>query len=429
MNMLRKIILVSISFLFTSFFRTSAAENSFPDTVARTLIDEEKLFLENSFQLLAAKFQINAADAAVIQARLYPNPNLFIDQGAYNHETNKWFDMSESGQTAASLTQQIILAGKRNKQITIAALNSKITTCQFYDLIRTLRYELHISFYELYYLMQTIPVYDREIESLGSLTNAYQTEYEKGNIAFKELARLLALQFNLENERTDIFREISEKEYNIILLTSDSLSHPVKPVVDTTKLNEYKPAEINLTQLIDSGFAQRYDLQIASTQMQISETNFSLQKSLRVPDLMLGANWDRNGSYITNYNSLSLAVDLPFWNRNKGNIKAAQSRISESAELKSQVELQVRNDISKAYSQLLQSDKLYHSSMQKFNGDFDRLLDGILTAYKNRTISLLEFIDYYETYKNSKIEFNRLQKNRITAIEDLNFATGSYIFK
>ena len=54
---------------------------------------------------------------------------------------------------------------------------------------------------------------------------------------------------------------------------------------------------------------------------------------------------------------------------------------------------------------------------------------GSYSAYQNRTISLLEFIDYIETYKNSKTEFYRLQNNRIDAVEDLNMATGSDLMK
>jgi len=44
-------------------------------------------------------------------------------------------------------------------------------------------------------------------------------------------------------------------------------------------------------------------------------------------------------------------------------------------------------------------------------------------------ISREAFIDYYETYKNSKLELNHLQNNRLDALENLNLATGTTIFK
>ena len=75
---------------------------------------------------------------------------------------------------------------------------------------------------------------------------------------------------------------------------------------------------------------------------------------------------------------------------------------------------------------LTSSDLLFHTSPIN---NYDKLLDGISFAYQNHTISLLEFIDYYETYKNSKIGFFNLQNNRLEAMEDLNMASGTIVIK
>ena len=399
------------------------------DTLRVTIQEAEKQFLQKNFLLLAAKYRISEADAAIIQAKLYPNPNFSINQGMYNQDTRKWFDLSSTGETAVSLQQVIILAGKRNKQIDIARINSQISVYEFYDLIRTLRYELRSSFYSLYFLSEPIAVYDREIESLKTLIDAYTAQYNKGNIAFKDLARLQALQFSLQNERLDLLKQVAEKQTNLGLLMGDSLSLPIKPVPDSGFVNRIDVSSLNYLELVDSALVNRYDLKAANAQVQLNQTNFSLQRSLRVPDLTVGANYDRAGSYVRNFNALSLAIDLPFWNRNQGNIKMAQSQIEESRQLQSQAELQVRADISKAYKQLLETDKLYRTVSLQFTPDYEKLLDGIIKGYQNHTISLLEFIDYYETYKNSKLEYNRLQNNRLDALENLNLATGTNILK
>ena len=399
------------------------------DTLRITMQDAEKQFIQKNFLLLAAKYRVSAADAAIIQARLYPNPNLSVDQGIYNPDTKKWVDLSSTGETAVSLQQLIILASKRNKQIDIAKINSQISAYQFYDLIRTLRYELRSSFYSLYFLFEPMSVYDKEIESLKALIDVYTIQYNKGNIAFKELARLQALQFSLQNERLDLLKQAAEKQMNLSLLTGDTLSRPINPIPDSDFINHIDVSILNYTQLLDSALINRYDLKAANAQVQLNETNLALQRSFRVPDITIGINYDKAGSYVRNYNSLSLAIDLPFWNRNQGNIKIAQSQIEESRQLQTQVGLQVKAEISKAYKQLLETDKLYKTASLQFTTDYEKLLDGITKGYQNHSISLLEFIDYYETYKNSKLEFNRLQNNRLDALENLNLATGTIILK
>jgi cobalt-zinc-cadmium efflux system outer membrane protein len=399
------------------------------DSLRISLQEAENLFLQKNFLLLAAKYRVNEADAAIIQAKLYPNPNFYINQGLYNPETKKWLDFSSTGETALALEQVIILAGKRNKQIGLSKINSQISLYQFYDLIRTLRYELRSSFYSLYFVREPIAVYDKEIESLKILIQTYTEQYNKGNVAFKDVARLEALQFSLQNERLELVKQALGKQTDLSLLIGDTLSRPIRPVPDPGFIDHIDIGGLTYQQLLDSAFINRYDFKASSVQVQFNKSNLALQRALRVPDLTVGANYDKAGNYVQNFNAISLSMDLPFWNRNQGNIKMAQSQIDESQELQSNAELQVKTDVSKAYQEMIETDKLYKTISLQFTPDYEKLLDGITKGYQNHTISLLEFIDYYETYKNSKLEFNRLQNNRLDALENLNLATGTIILK
>lgn len=420
-------------FLLLSFWffleKADAQINLKADTVSYSLKDAEILFLKNNFDLLAARYQINEAEAAVIQAKLWDNPSFNYEQGAYNRDTKKWFDFSQNGESAVSLQQLIYLAGKRNKRINIEKINSQIARYQFYDLMRTLRYELRTSFFELYFLQQSLSVYDRELTALKTLVDAYSAEYQKGNLSFKELARLQALQFNLDNEKIDVLKNVNEKQSNLILLTGDSLSRPIKPVFSVSAFDLINPASFNLVQMVDSALINRYDLKITQAQTESEQMNLSLQKAMRVPDMTIGGRYDKAGSYVHNYNAVSLGFDLPLWNRNQGNIRISENKIEEIKALNNRKELEVKNEITKAYVQFIETDKLYKSSIRKFDTKYDNLFDGLTSAYKDHTISLLEFIDYYETYKDSKNQYFQLLNSRLDAIESLNLATGSTIIK
>lgn len=399
------------------------------DTVSLTIDSTEALFLIRNFDLLAAKYQINEAEARMIQAKLWANPNFSINMEAYNAPSKSWFVIPGGGEYAMSLQQLIHLAGKRNKRINLEKTNTQIAQYEFYDLIRTLRFELRATFYELYFTQQTLSTYDREIAALNLLTDAYAAEYKKGDVPFKELARLQALQFGIENEKIELLKNLSQKQSDLVLLTGDSLSRPVKPVVDLTILEKPDPLTLKLENLLEEGLKSRYDLKIYDSQISSEQINLSLQKAMRIPDISVGANYDKMGGYIPNYNALSLSFDLPFWNRNQGNIKLSENIIEEKKIQKRQKELEVRNEITRAYLQFVETDRLYKSSVQRFNSDYDKLFDGINAAYKNHTISLLEFIDYFDTYKDSKSQYYQLQNNRLGALENLNMATGTTIIK
>ena len=48
-------------------------------------------------------------------------------------------------------------------------------------------------------------------------------------------------------------------------------------------------------------------------------------------------------------------------------------------------------------------------------------------AVEKRNISIMEFLDFYDAYKNSIIQLNNLQNARANAIENLNFSVGKDI--
>ncbi len=255
--MQRKTILLLIFFICNGVNNVAAQSLLRLDTVTLSLQDAETFFLRNNFDLLAAKYQINEADAALVQSKLWDNPNINIEQGVFNKDTKKWFDLSVTGESAVNLQQLIYLAGKRNKKIRIENFNSQIAQYQFYDLMRTLRYELRTTFFELYFLQQSISVYGRELKALKILVDAYTAEYQKGNVSFNELARLQALQFNLENEEIEVLKNVNEKQSNLVLLTGDTLARRIRPTMDVSTFDNIDIASLNYVQLIDSGLANR----------------------------------------------------------------------------------------------------------------------------------------------------------------------------
>src|SRR5580658_2655109 len=162
------------------------------DTLRLSLPAAEKMFLDSNFQLLAQRYNIDANKALVIQARLWPNPNFSIGHTLYSGTLHQFFPLGVNDETTAGLSQVIMLAGKRNKQIKIAQANVKLTEYQFFDLIRTLKYTLRTDFFNIYYQQQSAKVYDAEIKALQQIVEAFAQQEGKGYIAEKEVVRIKA---------------------------------------------------------------------------------------------------------------------------------------------------------------------------------------------------------------------------------------------
>ena len=73
-------------------------------------------------------------------------------------------------------------------------------------------------------------------------------------------------------------------------------------------------------------------------------------------------------------------------------------------------------------------EKTYNNFDPGFKQDFTHLVGEVYKNYEKRNIGLLEFLDYYDTYKTNTLLLNGLLLSRTLALEQLNFVTGTPFF-
>jgi len=410
---------------FTTIFFFLAVQLHAQDTLRLSIKQADSLFLQNNLEILAEKYQIDIAKSIEIQDKLWNNPTFGVEISAYN-PSRGFLDVGNKGQKAFTIQQLITRAGKRNKQVALDVESTRKSEYQFFDLIRTLKFELRQIFFESYYLERTIALYDTQIASLNTTVTAFDKEYNRKNISLKEVVRLKALLFQLTNDRADILFELHDNQRDLrTLLNAD---RPVKSVVDSADVRRYQLAQYTADALKAKAMESRSDLKVSQSETKQAELNYTLQKALAVPNIQLGAVYDQASNYVNNYVGVSATMDLPFFNRNQGNIKAAKSNISyfktaETAKVNS-----INNQVDAALQKVNVAEKAYQGVESQFSDQFQLLSNGIYDNFQKRNITLLEFIDFIETYNESIKEYNRLQADRIKVYEELNFVVGEELF-
>lgn len=397
------------------------------DTLKLALPEAEAQFVQKNLSLLAEKYNIDIAKAQIIQARLYNNTNFQFTGNIYNPEQKKGFDLSNrTGEYIIGAQQLILLAGKRNKQIRLAETNAAISEARFFDLLRTLRYTLRSNFYQLYFLQNSVAAYQTQIGFLERLNTAYSELLAKGVVTLKDAVRIKSLLYSLRAEQASLQNQISDLNSELQLLLQNNTAYIVPSF--TQSGSHFNASEYPLPALLDTAYNNRQDLKVAQNIVLFNQQNYSLQKALAKPDLTLGAQFDKRGSFVENASFFTAAMDLPFFNKNQGNIKAAQISTQQSKTLMQRQQELITNEVQRAYVKLLNTDKMLRSFDPAFKSELDKLLQGITENFQKRNISLLEFTDFYESYKATILQFNQLQNSRQQAIEDLHFAIGKTIF-
>lgn len=422
---------VCLLFLAGSCFSSNGQSQSLiTDTLALSIDSAESHFINRNFFLLAQRYNIDAAKAFEIQARLYPNPNISFSSTLYNGSAKRFFPtpLSNNGELMGALNQTIVLAGKINKNLKLAEANTRLSEYQFFDLARTLKYSLRTTFYNVYYLMQSVRVYQLEIDNLGYVVKAYNNAELKPFIAEREVVRVKAQLFALQGAYQQLIDELNDSQSQLRLLLQEKTGVFVKPVMDNDALEGADPLKYPIAGLIDSAYKGRTDLLIAQTNTTISKLNYNYQKALAVPDISVGVSYDQQGSYIRNLSMVGFAIDLPFFNRNQGNIKSANAAIKMNEAMEESIRLTVEENVFRSVQKAIDADSLLKNMDTSLGKDYARLIASALDEYKRRNMSLLEFLDFYDAYIQNALQINVVKYNKLEALEEINFFTGSNLF-
>lgn len=417
--------LLFISVVLFSFNANRA--NAQTDTLKINFQDAEKQFLENNLSLLAQKYNVEASKALIQQAKLWDNPVLSTDQNIHTGANNKFFDHSKgNGQVFVQLNQVFTTAGKRGKQVQVAKDDAMVQEAAFNDLMRNLKYNLQLDFSQLATLNAQEKVYQNEIQSATNLVQAIQKSFDAGNTSMKDLIRLKALLFGLQNDMVENSRQINDLQTELKTLLQTKETTFVAPIVND------KPTEVvslDIASLIEQAKTNRPDYLSNQYQLNSATHNLAYQRALAVPDITIGASYDKNSNYAPNYYGLEIGLPLPFFNRNQGNIKSAKYNIQSQESTLKQNEFQLKNDVVSAVNQYKLNQQLFSTQQIEFNDQYDKLFNSMLKSFQQRQISLVEFVDFFDTYKDTKLKILQQQYNLQKSIADLNFATGTTVIK
>ena len=391
-----------------------------------TLKEEEQRFLERNLSLIAERYNIDMAQEQVLQAKLFENPVISLEQNVYNRLNGKYFDFGKEGEAVVEIEQVIHLAGQRNKQVRLEKINKEIAEYQFEEVMRTLRQELNEKFVEVYFLSKSIAIYEKEVNSLQVLLGGMKIQQEKGNISLMEISRLESMLFSLRKEKNERENDLLTTRGELNLLLNLPEDTQVQLSLDEEVLQQLDLSQLSFADL-KAIINERPDQKIARSTVNASRANLKLQKSMAFPEFSVKGNYDRVGNFINDYFAIGVSLSVPIFNRNQGNIKAARFSIQQAGVQQEYAANRADMELFTAYTSLEKATQLYQSTNMDLERNFEKLITGVNENFTRKNISLLEFIDYYDSYKETCIQLYEIKKNVFLAMENLNTVVGQNV--
>lgn len=391
-----------------------------------SLLECENAFQQNNLQLLAEQYSINMADADILQAKIWELPQMSGYINAYNPQDKRVLDAGRA--KGFEVTQLIYMGGKKKNEIAFAKSNKELAQLQFSQLLVELRTQLHTNYYNLYYEKLKLENTNKQLGYMNDLLKAYKVQSAKGNVSLKDEVRLQSIVIQLNNDKVNINKNLLEFEQNLKILTG--ITENIEPEISGEEAKLVLTAQPfgDDEELKRKALENNADYLFILKLIDNSKLYAQWQKSLNVPDLNVGAEYDQASGTFNNEINLKVGIPIPLWKSNKGNVEKANYAIKQNQKNAEFQKLNLETKVQSAFQiWKTQYDQLAEIKSTDLS-NLDLVYDGMLKNFRNGNISLIEFTDFMESYRQTALQIYDMKNDLMESAIQLNQLVQTKIF-
>jgi cobalt-zinc-cadmium efflux system outer membrane protein len=274
-------------------------------------------------RLVAAAREVGAAGGLKIQAGVLPNPELSFELD--NALGSGRFQGVRSAETTLQLSQLIELGGKREARVAAGEAGLSAAVWQRRATELDVASETAIAFITVVSAQRRIEIFDEEIASFDQLIPLLKRRVEEGasSPAETQRAQVAADLFRVDRERAR--SQLASARRDLAILMGETTPAFGDAVGRLSSTGQPPPFQSVVAAIEANPQLMRWT---AVTAQRSAELILARLKA--VPDVHIGAAWRHFQDTGDDAVRLDLSIPLPLFDRNEGNILAAEQTLAKS---------------------------------------------------------------------------------------------------
>ena len=378
-------------------FGSQPQESGEAITLARALA----LTLERSPQLATFSWDIRAAEARILQAKLVPNPEISWEGEDFTRAGVQ--SATESMQNTLVLSQLIELGGKRSSRVREAQFDRraaewdyqvkrlevlKSTTLAFIDVLSGQR-KVSLAEENVHLAEREIPVTQKKVEA-GQASNVElirtNTEVATARIELTEAMH------DLEAARVNLAAQWGAKTATFASVSGNL--EQLRPIPSLESLKAKLQANPELAKW--------------ATERQKREATLNLARAEAKPDLTVDAGPRLLGASHADMSLVAgFSIPLPLWNRNQGKIAEAEANVAKTSDEKAAAEAGAYAELNEAYQTLQRAAEEVRMLRDTVLPGAKSVVDQTTEGYATGRFNQLDVLDAQKSYIETRTQYVR----------------------
>lgn len=375
-----------------------------------TLSTALRMALDASPALSAARNELHAVEASVLQAGALPNPALEMSVEDRRRETRE---------TTFLINQPIELGGKRDARLSAAERGKDAAAAEFQEKQAEVRAAVITAFFDVLAAQEKMRLSEESAQLAQRGTDAASRRVASGKVSPVEETKARVAESTVKLELSQARIALSAARKRLAATWGNPLPRFERAQGRLDALPDLPDLKILMSRMVAAPAMLR-----ARSELDRRQALAQLESSRRVPDLTLSLGAKRSEEMGRTQAIVGVSIPLPLFDSNLGNMLEALRRTDKARDELSATELRLDGEVAQAYERL-------HIARQEAEALQKEILPGAQSAYDAATkgfeygkFGFLDVLDAQRTLLQAQSQYLRALSEAHRAAADIDRILG-----
>jgi len=382
--------------------------------------------------LQAARAKLAIAEGKLQQARFRPNPTL---NGEYG--TARVLGGSDENTLSVGIAQVFETGNKRNRRTAVAELELQQIRAEVSALERKLVVEIRTAYTNSLSAARQLDVLEKLIAANLEIVRVTEARLKEGDVAPLDVNLVKVEADTMKIKAIQARNDLETSLLQLKTLIGAGLEESIKLAPQTERPPRL---DLGLSELTELALKERADLQAARLGEELGTARTDLAKANGVPNVTGSITYSRNkritdfpaaigGNTINRDNEITfgVAVDLPIFNRNQGEIASATGEKIQATRNREFLETTIKRDMAIAYRKYRAAAETLVIYSTQILPRSEENLKAIRSAYGFGEFSIFEVVNEQRRLTDNVTGYNQALRDYYNALNELETALGTTI--
>ena len=370
---------------------------------ALTLADLERMALAHNPTLPEAQADVSASEGRKRQSGLYPNPTIGYEGREINPNP-----VYRGGEHGFFVRQQIVTGGKLGLSRQVFASEAEQAKSEAAAQRQRVLNAVRIAYYRALGVQERVQL---KSELAGLARRAASTSAELANVGQADQPDVLESRVEAGRAALDLLAAQSEQEsvWQELAATVGDPALAMAPLAG--KLDDPVPA-LDRAQALQAILSQSPEVQAAAQGVTRAEGALKRARAEKLPDVELRGGAEYNRELLGAMNNpagwegdAEASVQIPLFNRNQGNVRAAEAELAHARGELDRVRLGLRASFAAAFHDYAESGEAVRIYRDQILPDAEKAYDLYLARYREMAAAYPQVLIAQRTWFELREEY------------------------